>query len=72
MRKIMALASVLALAGCERGETPEPSSELTQRQADSALGASRLPGARGITGAMTAADSAAARSARLDSAGMEP
>lgn len=72
MREIMVLVALLALAGCERGETPDSSTELTKRQADSALGASGLPGARGITGAMTAADSAAARNARVDSAAYEP
>jgi len=72
MRKIMVLVAVLALAGCQRSETPESRTELTKRQADSALGASGLPGARGITSAMNAADSAAARNARVDSAAYEP
>jgi hypothetical protein len=40
---------------------------LTRRQKDSILGASRLPGARGIRGALSAQDSAAARNARVDS-----
>ncbi|HVO35540.1 MAG TPA: hypothetical protein VMT21_08255 [Gemmatimonadales bacterium] len=40
---------------------------LTRRQKDSVLGASRLPGARGIRGALSAQDSAAARNARVDS-----
>lgn len=72
MRKIVVLVTVLALAGCQSGETPESTPALTKRQADSALGASRLPGARGITSAMSAADSAAARAARVDSAAYEP
>jgi hypothetical protein len=41
----------------------------TQRERDSVLGASRLPGAQGVRGALRASDSAAARNARLDSAG---
>ncbi len=41
----------------------------TQRERDSVLGASKLPGAQGVRGALKAADSAAARNARLDSAG---
>lgn len=72
MRKILALITVLALAGCQRSETPESRTGLTKRQTDSALGASGLPGARGITNAMSAADSAAARNARLDSVAVEP
>jgi uncharacterized lipoprotein len=65
--KIFGFAAVLALAGCDAGESSNRP-ELTKRQADSALGASALPGAQGITRAMGAADSAAARSARIDSA----
>jgi hypothetical protein len=43
------------------------SDSLTRRQKDSILGASRLPGARGISRALSAQDSAAAANARLDS-----
>ncbi|HEY8196307.1 MAG TPA: hypothetical protein VIG04_04985 [Gemmatimonadales bacterium] len=39
----------------------------TQRERDSVLGASKLPGAAGVRGALRAADSASARNARLDS-----
>lgn len=39
----------------------------TQRERDSVLGASKLPGAQGVRGALKAADSATARNARLDS-----
>ncbi|MEX1186084.1 MAG: hypothetical protein WEA80_05810 [Gemmatimonadaceae bacterium] len=72
MQKLMLLAGMLALAACQSGETPEPRTDLTKRQADSAIGASGLPGARGITRAMNAADSVAARNARMDSAAREP
>jgi hypothetical protein len=44
-----------------------PARPATQRQRDSALGASKLPGAQGVRGALREADSAAARNARLDS-----
>jgi len=40
---------------------------LTQRQKDSILANSRIPGARGVGRAMTAADSASARALRADS-----
>jgi hypothetical protein len=41
--------------------------QMTQRQRDSVLGASQLPGATGVRGALRAGDSAAARRAREDS-----
>ncbi|MCR4341649.1 MAG: hypothetical protein NUW01_17375 [Gemmatimonadaceae bacterium] len=72
MQKLMILAGMLALAACQSDEAPESRTDLTKRQADSAIGASGLPGAQGITRAMNAADSAAARNARLDSAASEP
>ena len=40
---------------------------LSQRQRDSILGESALPGAQGVRGALRAADSAEARRRRLDS-----
>lgn len=67
-----AMVGVLALGGCDGGDAEEPRAVLTKRQADSAIGASGLPGARGVTRAMTAADSVAARNARVDSAAIEP
>jgi hypothetical protein len=44
----------------------------TERERDSILGASQLPGARGVRGALGASDSAAARNARLDSMANQP
>ena len=72
MQKLILMAGMLALAACQSDETAESRSDLTKRQADSAIGASGLPGASGVTRAMNAADSAAARNARLDSAAREP
>ena len=72
MRKLILLAGMLALAACQSDETADSRSDLTKREADSAIGASGLPGASGVTRAMNAADSAAARNARLDSAAREP
>ena len=42
---------------------------LTRRQKDSAIGASAIPGAQGVRGAMKAADTAAAQNAVIDSTG---
>ncbi|HUF66887.1 MAG TPA: hypothetical protein VMM17_13005 [Gemmatimonadaceae bacterium] len=64
--------SLLAALACGSGEQTGTQPELTQRQRDSAIGASSLPGARGVTRALDAADSAAARSSRLDSLGAQP
>lgn len=72
MRTLILMAGMLTLAACGSDETPESRSDLTKRQADSAIGASGLPGASGVTRAMNAADSAAARNARLDSVATEP
>jgi hypothetical protein len=53
------------LAACSTPESRR--SEATERQRDSVIGASQLPGAAGVRGAVRAADSAAARNARIDS-----
>jgi len=51
------------------GDPPgdEARDSLSQRQRDSILGESALPGARGVRGALRVADSAEARQRRLDS-----
>lgn len=64
--------SLLAALACGSGEETETQPELTQRQRDSAIGAASLPGASGVTRALDAADSAAARSSRLDSLSAQP
>ena len=65
-----ALLLVVALAACggaDKGPKMQNADTLTQRQRDSVIGASRLPGAQGIQKAQAAQDSAAARQARTDS-----
>jgi hypothetical protein len=63
------LAVIFALAaGCTASED-KPSA---QRERDSVIGASKLPGAAGVRGALRGADSAAARNARLDSTANDP
>jgi hypothetical protein len=61
----------VSVVGCGESE-PDERAALTQREKDSILGASQIPGARGVKRAMTSADSASARQARLDSAEQEP
>ena len=61
----------LLSAGCA-GADREDADTLTRREKDSLVAGSGVPGAAGVRGAMTGADSAAARAARLDSLGREP
>lgn len=44
----------------------------TERERDSIIGQSALPGAQGVQGALDASDSARARNAMLDSVAAEP
>jgi hypothetical protein len=64
--------TVLSLAACAKDDTNENKRDLTQREKDSILGASQIPGAKAVNRAMTSADSATARAMRLDSAQKEP
>ena len=61
---LAAFAALTAVAGCSRTETAHR--ELTQRQRDSILGKSILPGASVVTRALSVSDRATARSASLD------
>jgi hypothetical protein len=71
MRYCLVCLLLAALTGC-KADRAERSTPSTQRQRDSAIGASRLPGARGVAGALKAADSASARRAQEEAAGREP
>ena len=64
-RVLVAFAVVAMVGACSSKEETSP--PVTQRQRDSLLGASSLPGARGVKGALAAQDSAARRKATLDS-----
>jgi hypothetical protein len=70
------ILGVVWLAACSGG-TPDNGATvnrdtLTQRQRDSILAQSKIPGARAVGRAMTAADSASARARAADSAGTGP
>jgi uncharacterized lipoprotein NlpE involved in copper resistance len=65
------VAVVVALSACAKDEG-DVKRDLTRREKDSILGASQIPGARAVKKTLSAADSAAARQARLDSADREP
>jgi hypothetical protein len=63
----LALA-LIALAACSTQQTAQNNRDtMTQRQKDSVLGQSGIPGAQGVTKAMRAADSAKAHQAQVDS-----
>ncbi len=70
-RTVTTLALVSLLTACSGGgkntAAASDTTKLTQRQKDSVIGASKIPGARGIQKAQRAQDSAAAQAARLDS-----
>jgi hypothetical protein len=59
----------LMLTACGGGAAPHPPADARAR--DSAIGASQLPGAQGVRGALRTTDSAAARRAREDSIAAE-
>jgi ABC-type uncharacterized transport system auxiliary subunit len=60
----LALACAFALASC--AQKSEPRRELTERERDSTLGKSVIPGAAAVTRTLEASDSAAARAGRMD------
>ncbi len=75
LRKIGFVAAAFAIAAAACSKEPDPNRELTQHEKDSILGASTVPGAKAVKRALTSADSAAARGARLerlDSSEREP
>ena len=71
MLQIGGLVLVALTMACGEVDTDDRAN-LTQREKDSIVAGSQLPGARGVKRAMTSADSASARQARLDSADKEP
>ena len=69
MRVPLLVLGVLLIGACSNQPPAKPA--LTQREKDSIVGASRLPGAAGVRGAQRVADSAAARRVRIDSASQD-
>jgi hypothetical protein len=71
MPRFVPVLAVALVVACGGNAAPQQSAAakdtLTQRQRDSAIGASKLPGAKGIGAAQRAADSLNAQNARLDS-----
>jgi hypothetical protein len=71
LRVFQTTVVTVALIGCSDGER-DKRANLTQREKDSILAGSLIPGARAVKTSMTSADSATARQLRLDSADREP
>jgi hypothetical protein len=70
MRTLLVLLALsTGAASCRRTDSTPPSA--SERARDSTIGASRLPGAQGVRGALRVSDSAAARRAREDASGQE-
>lgn len=61
---LAAFAALTAFAGCSKTETAQR--ELTERQRDSILGKSVLPGASVVTRALKVSDQAASRAASME------
>ena len=72
MNRVVAAIVVLVLAGCGGGNEDERAlreDSLTQRQRDSILAQSKIPGARGVQKAHDVADSTSARVQAADTVG---
>ena len=73
MRTVAIRASLLVgVLCCEGRQSDAPHDTLTRRQRDSVVGASQLPGAQGVRGALEMSDSATARRARENAADQPP
>ena len=67
MRLVCAMLLLIVAACASKDTQANRRDTMTQRQKDSVLGQSGLPGAQGVTKALRAADSAKAHQAQLDS-----
>ena len=72
-RALTLLISAFVLSACSgKPQQANNRDTMTQRQKDSVLAQSALPGAQGVGKALAASDSAKARQARLDSLAKNP
>jgi len=64
----------LTLVACGKDDTAQTTTTTTrtQREKDSILAGSQIPGAKAVKKTMTVADSAAARQARIDTSQQNP
>ncbi|HXO84864.1 MAG TPA: hypothetical protein VN803_04995 [Gemmatimonadales bacterium] len=66
MKSILPVVTIGFMLACGSGDTSQTDT-LTQRQKDSILANSKIPGARGVGSALRASDSVSARVQRSDS-----
>ena len=74
-KRLIAIGSTLlslALVGCAKDDTSQTTTTRTQREKDSILAGSQIPGAKAVKKAMTVADSATARQIRIDTSQQNP
>jgi hypothetical protein len=69
---VVAVTLLVGVLSCGEQRVDTHDDTLTQRQRDSLIGTSQLPGAQGVRGALKASDSAAARRAHEDAAAEQP
>lgn len=73
MRAPLIATTLLLATACTSSDAPAPPRDAAaQRAHDSTIGASSLPGAQGVQGALKVSDSAEARRAREAAAAQEP
>jgi hypothetical protein len=68
----IAVGLLMGVLSCGERQAGTDRDTLTQRQRDSVIGASQLPGAQGVRGALKVSDSASARREQEDAAVQEP
>jgi hypothetical protein len=61
----------IVLAACAKDETEQTQTVRTQREKDSILANSTIPGAKAVKKSMTVADSVAARQGRMSDTGQQ-
>ncbi|MFN2635696.1 MAG: hypothetical protein ABR585_01530 [Gemmatimonadaceae bacterium] len=71
MNRLIVIALVVVITACAKDDSAN-TAQRTQREKDSILAHSQIPGAKAVNKAFNTADSARARQARLDSAQQEP
>jgi len=65
---LLASSIFVALTACHSKTAGPPAR--SERERDSVIGASQLPGARGVQGALRVSDSAVSHQSKVDSAGV--
>lgn len=68
MHRVLLASLCIVLGACASSEGGNNRDTMTQRQKDSVLGQSGLPGAQGVTKALRASDSVKSHETQVDSA----